>query len=592
MSKKGGGKDPISVGKFLKDQGYNNDQIRDITIKLNKSYGGADLTGLYNMMTDENSGNAFYFNDNDVAQLTNTPGFSLKDNVIRKLEKGLSIKNLEKNISQNNNRNPNDSGVRVDNKNNVLQSGEYLDKSNYYGGGVIPKFPTLDIYGDRALDPSLVPGKGFKDKTVAPKRTGGGGVSPKKSRADYVNNAPPMDSNGNIDYQYMQLMDEANMKLLQDQRAEIEAMMELERDNSYAPDNQLPDIGGTLKDVGRAALGFAGTQEELPTYTPSAAMSEYIDDARRMKNVGLSSEEENLREQYAKGVYDADVQNIRRLSGGSASTALSNIGSASKRYHNALAETAAMDEMVRRQSMDRFGQAAGQAENIKRLQHGEARQEAIWNKEGAGQLMNDALTNMQERSDFNKYYGKGSQHYEMLKENTLDIRHSRQDRDEARKMQLQTLKNDFDRDILNLEYKNNGAGSLKYRNPDGTATDYVANNNKDWRNDKNIELLKDAYAGEGIGKVEGDRFRGDVVYRTGSNKTDNDIFQVASKITDPEKATAYVLDNNPHEKALKAYVDSDEYDKFDDASNKKLEELRQKSLDWETKMIERITSKK
>ena len=314
--------------------------------------------------------------------------------------------------------------------------------------------------------------------TTPRKRTGGGGGgrsggSSRKSVSEYVNNAVPMDANGNVDYEYMRMADEANMKLLEEQRAEIENMMELERDNSYAPDDQLPDVSGTIQDIGRAALGFAGTQEELPTYMPSGAMQEYIGDTQRMKQVGLSAEEEELREEYAKDVYDADVRNIARLSGGSAGTALANIGGASKRYHDSLAQTAAMDEGVRRQNMSRFAEGAKLAEDINRIQHGEARQEAMMNKEGAAGLLNDALTNMKERADFNKYYGKGSQHYEMLKEDTLDIRHARQDREEARKTNLMTLLQDIDRDMLDLEYRNNGAGSRRYRNEDGTATDYV-----------------------------------------------------------------------------------------------------------------------
>jgi len=434
------------------------------------------------------------------------------------------------------------------------------------------------------------------DETVEPvkKKTSGGGTggqrtTPSGGAETRVNQV--YDANGDETVEYMQMANDWKKNELM--RGYQHAMnIEPEQiDEYYAPDHQLPDIGGTIGDVGRAAVGFMGTQEELPTYTPSAAMVESIEDARRQKEIGLSAEEENYRQQLSDRAYASDVANIRRMVGGSAGTALANLGSASKRYYDNMAQTAAIDEGVRRQAEGRFDERAGQAENIKRLQHGEARQLAMMNKEGAAGLMNDALTNMRERADFNKYYGKGSAHYEMQKENVLDSRQYRADRKNAAQALLNDARQGYGDDIARLGYEQDGA---KIYSTEAENNKYMeeAMNNRNKQTMTGNEFankMVDGYTGDGevtvnnAIEIEDGRpvSGGKVVYK------EKDVLSQLNDIPEGERGS-FLESANPFNKEAKQYTDSDDYDQFNEEHNKKLEELYKKAEKWEKDMLDKI----
>ncbi|MHA1286430.1 MAG: glucosaminidase domain-containing protein [Candidatus Thorarchaeota archaeon] len=161
-------------------------------------------------------------------------------------------------------------------------------------------------------------------------------------------------------------------------------------------------------DAGRALVGFKGASEEVPTYTPSEPFQEYIGDARRMKDMGMSADEEAHARGLAERAYFADIENVKRLSGGSAGVALANLGRASGQLYNRFGQISAEDRAIRRSNFDRFGRAAGAAEGVNRQIFEDRLRNVIMNKQAGAALARDAITNMLNRRQFQKHYGPDS----------------------------------------------------------------------------------------------------------------------------------------------------------------------------------------
>jgi hypothetical protein len=81
------------------------------------------------------------------------------------------------------------------------------------------------------------------------------------------------------------------------------------------------------------------------------------------------------------------------------------------------------DEATRRMNRQSFGQAALASEDVNRQMFQDKLSQTMMNKQSGAQLANDALMNIMNRRDFERYYGKGSLNEayknEMLKETAL-----------------------------------------------------------------------------------------------------------------------------------------------------------------------------
>lgn len=175
------------------------------------------------------------------------------------------------------------------------------------------------------------------------------------------------------------------------------------------------NIIGNLMDVGRGILGAKGALQEVPQYEESAMFRDYLDEASRQRNMGLSPEEEAYRKQLSERAYGYDISNIRRLTGGSSGVALANMGRAAGSLQNRYAQIASEDSAVRRMNQQRFDQAAVRGETVNRQKFQDDYNQTILNKRAGAQLLQDSINNMNERAQFEKYYGKGSTHDELQK---------------------------------------------------------------------------------------------------------------------------------------------------------------------------------
>lgn len=222
-------------------------------------------------------------------------------------------------------------------------------------------------------------------------------------------------------------------------------------DDTYAPDFQNDsDLLGTVMDAGRGIMGMIGANEEIPQYERGSMFNQAMGDAAQMRNEGLSTDELAYRERQGEEAFGYDVKNIRRLAGGSGGVALANLGRATGQLYDNKSRTAAEDEGARRMNRQNFQQMALQDENINRRIFEDDLRQAEMTKQAGGQLVQDALGNIQDRSDYNKQFGKGSVYYEYNKEKTLDTRSSRIDRENANQRRVSMLKKQTTDDLNKL----------------------------------------------------------------------------------------------------------------------------------------------
>ena len=183
---------------------------------------------------------------------------------------------------------------------------------------------------------------------------------------------------------------------------------------------------GNIADVGKGIIGVAGAMQDVPEYQRGDMFKESMDDARRMKDMGLSEQEKGFMKQNAERAYGFATANLRGLSGGSAAAALGGSGEAQRILQGNYGEMAALDQGVRRQNRAAFAQAAVQDEAVNRKIFEDKMNQVMANKAEGAALARDAYTNMNERAQFNQQYGKGSQYQQYMNEQILSQRQARE----------------------------------------------------------------------------------------------------------------------------------------------------------------------
>jgi hypothetical protein len=233
------------------------------------------------------------------------------------------------------------------------------------------------------------------------------------------------------------VMTERTMKDVQRDIADIDSAIgkinqPIEEVGAYAPDLEPgSNIGGFIGDAGRALIGIRGAMEEVPEYQTGEMYNLAMDEMTARRDLGMSDEEIAFSRNLAERGYGYDVKNVRRLAGGSAGVALGNLGRAQGQLYDQYANIAAADQRVRRANRDQFYRGAMADENINRQKFQDEFQQAVMNKQSGAMLVNDALSNMDERMQFNKAYGKGSPYYEMMKSTWQSSEQERINKEEA-----------------------------------------------------------------------------------------------------------------------------------------------------------------
>lgn len=184
----------------------------------------------------------------------------------------------------------------------------------------------------------------------------------------------------------------------------------------YGPDSQPKhDIAGYIADIGRVAIGMKGANEKLPEYNTSEYFNKYTNDAINRKDMGLLPQEKDYMNMNAEKAYAYDVKNINKMSGGSAGVALANLGRAGNSLSENYMKIAATDAAQRDQNWNNFANAASQVENVNQYKFGLKYDQAMNNKMAGSKLASDAITNILDRNQYEKAYGKDSPYYNYQK---------------------------------------------------------------------------------------------------------------------------------------------------------------------------------
>ena len=195
---------------------------------------------------------------------------------------------------------------------------------------------------------------------------------------------------------------------------------------------------GNISDVGRGIIGLAGSMEEVPEYQRGDMFQESMDDARWMKDQGLTAQERGSMKQDAERAFGFGVANVRGMSGGSGAAALSGLGQQTAQLQNQYGNIENISQGVKRQNRQAFAQAAVQDEQVNRQIFDDKLGQVTANKREGAALARDAYTNMNERAQFNQQYGKDSQYAKYMNEQILSNKQARHDKiagDERRNQQ-------------------------------------------------------------------------------------------------------------------------------------------------------------
>ena len=210
------------------------------------------------------------------------------------------------------------------------------------------------------------------------------------------------------------------------------------------------NILGNITDIGKGVVGLAGAMEDVPEYQTGDMYNEYTEDARRLKDQGLSKEEIDFMKSNAERAFGFGMQQFR---GAGASSALVGAGQQAAILAGQSAKIAALDQGVRRQNRQYFANAAVADESINRQKFEDKFTQSMLNKKEGAALARDAYTNMNERAQFEKQYGKDSQYQQLMNENLLSMREARENKKRSQANQKETSINKLKQQILDRQAK-------------------------------------------------------------------------------------------------------------------------------------------
>ena len=171
---------------------------------------------------------------------------------------------------------------------------------------------------------------------------------------------------------------------------------------------KLGGLAEYLPDVFKATLGLAGANKELPEFEVPSYFTDYQRRMQELSQQGLTAEELGTGMRNAERAYAYDVNNIERFSGGRPGVALSNLGRATTSYQDALGDINLADAQMRRQNLGQYGNVLGQRLNLDQGIFNTKYNEAMQSKMAGAQLAADALSQIDERQQYNKFYGDNS----------------------------------------------------------------------------------------------------------------------------------------------------------------------------------------
>lgn len=175
---------------------------------------------------------------------------------------------------------------------------------------------------------------------------------------------------------------------------------DLKRMGSYAT--------GMARDIGRLAMGMKGMNEEIPDYVPSKYFDEMVSASRRMVEQGIPQTQENYMQMLSERGLHLAMGEAKRAAAGSAGAVMGNTRLAVKDYYAQIANLANVDLAAKLQATPAYMQALQTGENIYQGIYNQKREQKLAARSAAAGLVNDSLISMNNREQFDNYFGPNS----------------------------------------------------------------------------------------------------------------------------------------------------------------------------------------
>lgn len=183
---------------------------------------------------------------------------------------------------------------------------------------------------------------------------------------------------------------------------------------------------GYAGDAMKLAIGMDAASKKLPQWQISDNWNEYMGKMKFMSNMGLTPEQKAQYLDTADRTYQYDTANIYNLANGNAGTVLGNLGRANANRYRAGVDMAIADRSAQNVNNSTYGGWLARDEQYRKSIFDENRNQLIATKQAGMQLASDALANIENRTDYNRFYGKGSQ-LEKLQNMQLEKQQSEND---------------------------------------------------------------------------------------------------------------------------------------------------------------------
>lgn len=276
------------------------------------------------------------------------------------------------------------------------------------------------VNNDNLVDSPLIKnqaGGGSENKTVPPVVTGAGGAgagggSNKSATATTTTTTSSQTANGGA------LPVVPGTKVVDPSMLDVNGVLKglnmpyaktIDTTAEKTNNDEIYNALGYAGDAVKLGLGMQAASRKLPQWQISDNWNEYMGKLKFMSNMGLTPEQKAQYLDTADRTYQYDTANIYNLANGNAGTVLGNLGRANTNRYRAGVELAVADRSAQNANNAIYGDWLGRDEQYRKNVFDENRNQLAMTKQAGMQLASDALANLENRTDYNRFYGKGSQ---------------------------------------------------------------------------------------------------------------------------------------------------------------------------------------
>ena len=169
-------------------------------------------------------------------------------------------------------------------------------------------------------------------------------------------------------------------------------------------------------DAARLGMGIEGALTPLPKWQIPQNWSDYMGKAEYLSKQGILPESQAMTKQYADSNYAAAVRDVTNASGGNAAAILANLGKINADRAKTAAELAEVDSKLKAANLRGFEGTLLKDIGMKKDIFNMERDVAEKTKSAGANLMQSSISDLQNRSDMDKFYGEGSYFKQMQDE--------------------------------------------------------------------------------------------------------------------------------------------------------------------------------